>query len=144
MRHQNSKRKLGLSTKSHRKAMLSNMAVSIIIHKKIKTTHARAKELQRFLEPLITFAKRGDIHARRQVLRKINNKQIVHTLFKEIAPIYANRAGGYTRITKLGFRDNDCASVSQIELLDFVESFQTNETTGQNKQEKSKNKQSEV
>ena len=121
MRHLNSKKKLGLTSRTHRKAMLSNMAVSIIKHKKIKTTHARAKEQQRFLEPLITFAKRGDLHARRQVLRKIKHKEIVHTLFHEIAPIYSERPGGYTRITKLGFRDNDRASVSQIELNDYVD-----------------------
>ena len=144
MRHLNSKKKLGLTSRTHRKAMLSNMAVSIIKHKKIKTTHARAKELKRFLEPLITFAKRGDLHARRQVLRKIKHKEIVHTLFHEIAPIYSERAGGYTRITKLGFRDNDRASVSQIELIDYVDSIDTKEKPEEKKQSKSKKEQSEV
>ena len=144
MRHLNSKKKLGLTSRTHRKAMLSNMAVSIIKHKKIKTTHARAKELQRFLEPLITFAKRGDLHARRQVLRKIKHKEIVHTLFHEIAPIYSERPGGYTRITKLGFRDNDRASVSQIELIDYVDSIDTKEKPAEKKQSKSKKEQSEV
>ena len=144
MRHLNSKKKLGLTSRTHRKAMLSNMAVSIIKHKKIKTTHARAKELQRFLEPLITFAKRGDLHARRQVLRKIKHKEIVHTLFHEIAPIYSERAGGYTRITKLGFRDNDRASVSQIELIDYIDSIDTKEKPEEKKQSKSKKEQSEV
>ena len=144
MRHLNSKKKLGLTSRTHRKAMLSNMAVSIIKHKKIKTTHARAKELQRFLEPLITFAKRGDLHARRQVLRKIKHKEIVHTLFHEIAPIYSERPGGYTRITKLGFRDNDRASVSQIELIDYVDSIDTKEKPEEKKQSKSKIEQSEV
>ena len=144
MRHLNSKKKLGLTSRTHRKAMLSNMAVSIIKHKKIKTTHARAKELKRFLEPLITFAKRGDLHARRQVLRKIKHKEIVHTLFHEIAPIYSERPGGYTRITKLGFRDNDRASVSQIELIDYVDSIDTKEKPEEKKQSKSKKEQSEV
>ena len=144
MRHLNSKKKLGLTSRTHRKAMLSNMAVSIIKHKKIKTTHARAKELQRFLEPLITFAKRGDLHARRQVLRKIKHKEIVHTLFHEIAPIYSERPGGYTRITKLGFRDNDRASVSQIELIDYVDSIDTKEKPEEKKQSKSEKEQSEV
>ncbi len=144
MRHLNSKKKLGLTSRTHRKAMLSNMAVSIIKHKKIKTTHARAKELQRFLEPLITFAKRGDLHARRQVLRKIKHKEIVHTLFHEIAPIYSERLGGYTRITKLGFRDNDRASVSQVELIDYVDSIDTKEKPEEKKQSKSKKEQSEV
>tara|TARA_B100000809_G_scaffold247654_1_gene276917 strand:+ start:159 stop:527 length:369 start_codon:yes stop_codon:yes gene_type:complete len=120
------------------------MAVSIIKHKKIKTTHARAKELQRFLEPLITFAKRGDLHARRQVLRKIKHKEIVHTLFHEIAPIYSERPGGYTRITKLGFRDNDRASVSQIELIDYVDSIDTKDKPEEKKYSKSKKEQSEV
>jgi large subunit ribosomal protein L17 len=120
MRHRKSIKKLGLSSRSHKKAMLSNMASSLIIHKKIKTTHARAKELRRFIEPLITYAKRGDLHARRQVLRKIKHKNIVHTLFHEIAPVYLERPGGYTRITKLGFRDNDRAEVSLIELVDMV------------------------
>ena len=144
MRHLNSKKKLGLTSRTHRKAMLSNMAVSIIKHKKIKTTHARAKELQRFLEPLITFAKRGDLHARRQVLRKIKHKEIVHTLFHEIAPIYSERPGGYTRITKLGFRDNDRASVSQIELIDYVDSIDTKDKPEEKKYSKSKKEQSEV
>jgi len=120
MRHRKSIKKLGLSSRSHKKAMLSNMASSLIVHKKIKTTHARAKELRRFIEPLITYAKRGDLHARRQVLRKIKHKNIVHTLFHEIAPVYSERPGGYTRITKLGFRDNDRAEVSLIELVDMV------------------------
>ncbi len=144
MRHLNSKKKLGLTSRTHRKAMLCNMAVSIIKHKKIKTTHARAKELQRFLEPLITFAKRGDLHARRQVLRKIKHKEIVHTLFHEIAPIYSERPGGYTRITKLGFRDNDRASVSQIELIDYVDSIDTKDKPEEKKYSKSKKEQSEV
>ena len=120
MRHRKSIKKLGLASRAHKKAMMSNMASSLIIHKKIKTTHSRAKELRRFVEPLITFAKRGDLHARRQVLRKIKHKDIVHTLFHEIAPVYSDRPGGYTRITKLGFRDNDRAEVSMIELVDMV------------------------
>ncbi len=119
MRHQKSGRKLG-RTAAHRKAVLSNMAAALITYKKIKTTDARAKELRRFIEPLITFAKRGDLHARRQVLKKIRHKNIVNTLFNDVAPVYSNRNGGYTRITKLGFRDNDRASISLIELIDMV------------------------
>ena len=109
--------------------MLSNMVVSFIKHKKIKPTHARAKELRRFIEPLITFAKKGDLHSRRQVLKKIKHKEIVQTLFNDIAPMYANRPGGYTRITKLGFRDNDRASVSLIEFIDYVESTDSKGTS---------------
>ena len=119
MRHQKSGRKLG-RTAAHRKAMLSNMAAALITYKRIKTTDSRAKELRRFIEPLITFAKRGDLHARRQVLKKIHHKNIVNTLFNDVAPVYSNRNGGYTRITKLGFRDNDRASISLVELIDMV------------------------
>ena len=120
MRHRKTIKKLGLSSRSHKKAMLANLSSSLIIHKKIKTTHSRAKELRRFIEPLITRAKRGDLHARRIVLKKIKHKDIVHTLFHDIAPVYSDRPGGYTRITKLGFRDNDRAEVSMIELVDMV------------------------
>ncbi len=119
MRHQKSGRKLGVTT-AHRKAMLANLSAALITHKKIKTTDARAKELRRFIEPLITFAKRGDVHARRYVLRKLRHKNIVNMLFNDIAPVYANRNGGYTRIIKLGFRDNDRASISMVELVDMV------------------------
>ena len=120
MRHRKTIKKLGLSSRSHKKAMLANLASSLITHKIIKTTHSRAKELRRFIEPLITRAKRGDLHARRIVLKKIKHKDIVHTLFHDIAPVYSDRPGGYTRITKLGFRDNDRAEVSMIELVDMV------------------------
>ena len=144
MRHLNSKKKLGLTARNHRKAMLSNLVASFIKHKKIKTTHARAKELRRFIEPLITFAKKGDLHSRRQVLKKIKHKEIVQTLFNEIAPIYANRPGGYTRITKLGFRDNDRASVSLIEFIDYVESIDSKGTSTEKKGRKSKKENAEV
>ncbi len=120
MRHLNKKKRLGRRTPSQRIAMLSNLAVSLIEHKRIKTTHARAKELRRFIEPLITYAKKGSLHARREVLKKIHQKDTVSTLFHEIAPVYAERPGGYTRIIKLGFRDNDRAKVSLIELVDFA------------------------
>ncbi len=120
MRHLNKKKRLGRRTPAQRKAMLKNLAVSLIEHKRIKTTHARAKALRVFIEPLITFAKRGDLHARREVLKKIHQKETVSTLFHEIAPVYADRPGGYTRIIKLGFRDNDRAKVSLIELVDFA------------------------
>ena len=120
MRHRKTIKKLGLSSRSHKKALLANLASSLITHKKIKTTHSRAKELRRFIEPLITRAKRGDLHSRRIVLRKIKHKDIVQTLFHDVAPSYSERPGGYTRITKLGFRDNDRAEVSMIELVDMV------------------------
>lgn len=119
MRHAKLGRKLGRKTAS-RKALMMNLASSLIEHKKIKTTDAKAKELRRFIEPLITFAKKGDIHSRRQVLKRIPHKTIVRELFNKIAPKYAERKGGYTRIIKLGFRDNDCAPISLIEFVDFL------------------------
>ncbi len=120
MRHNKSGRKLSRKT-AHRKALMSNLASALVTHKKIKTTDAKAKELRMFVEPLVTFAKRGDIHARRQVLKKIPHKMIVRELFDTVGPAFANRNGGYTRITKLGFRDNDCAPISMIEFVDMVD-----------------------
>ena len=117
MRHRKSGRKLGRKT-GHRKAVMSNLASRLIEHKRIKTTEAKAKELRMFIEPLVTFARRGDLHARRQVLRKIPHKDIVSILFNDIGPVYTDRDGVYTRIIKLGFRDNDRASVSLIEFVD--------------------------
>ena len=119
MRHAKLGRKLGRKTAS-RKALMMNLASSLIEHKKIKTTDAKAKELRRFIEPLITFAKKGDIHSRRQVLKKIPHKTVVRELFDKVAPKYAERKGGYTRIIKLGFRNNDCAPISLIEFVDFL------------------------
>ena len=119
MRHKHSGRKLSRKT-ANRKALMANLASALIIHKKIKTTDAKAKELRMFIEPLVTFAKRGDLHARRQVLKKIPHKPIVKELFDNIAPECLNRNGGYTRIIKLGFRDNDCAPVSLIEFVDVI------------------------
>jgi len=117
MRHQKKGRKLGVNP-PHRKAMLRNLAANLIEHKRIKTTDARAKELRTFIEPLITKAKRGDLNSIRQIAKKIPRKLIVHKLVHEIAPIFSERNGGYTRIIKLGFRDNDRAAVSLIEFVD--------------------------
>ena len=119
MAHSKSRRKLGRKA-AHRKALMANLSTALITHKKIKTTDAKAKELRMFIEPLITFAKRGDIHARRQVLKKIPHKSVVRELFEVVGPTFTNRDGGYTRITKLGFRDNDCAPISIIEFVDMV------------------------
>ncbi len=118
MRHQKKGRKLGVNP-SHRRAMLKNLAANLIEHKRIKTTDSRAKELRTYIEPLITKAKKGDLNSIRQISRKLPWKNVVHTLVHEIAPVYAERNGGYTRIIKLGFRDNDRASVSLIELVDY-------------------------
>ena len=119
MRHRKSGRKLGRKA-GHRRAVMSNLASQLIEHKRIKTTEAKAKELRVFIEPLVTFARRGDLHARRQVLRKIPHKDIVSILCNDIGPVYTDRDGGYTRIIKLGFRDNDRAPVSMIEFVDFA------------------------
>ena len=119
MRHNKRGRKLSRKT-AHRKALMANLASALITHKKIKTTDAKAKELRMYVEPLVTFAKRGDLHARRQVLKKIRHKNIVRELFDNVGPSFSDRNGGYTRITKLGFRDNDCAPVSIIEFIDMV------------------------
>ncbi len=119
MRHNKSGRKLGRKT-AHRKALMANLASALITHKKIKTTDAKAKQLRTFVEPLVTFAKKGDLHSRRQVLKKVPHKAIVRELFENVGPAFLERNGGYTRITKLGFRDNDCAPMSLIEFVDLV------------------------
>tara|TARA_B110000116_G_scaffold79026_1_gene68562 strand:+ start:4140 stop:4475 length:336 start_codon:yes stop_codon:yes gene_type:complete len=98
-----------------------NLASQMIIHKRIKTTDAKAKELRMFIEPLITFAKKNDLHSRRMIIRKLPKKAIVKTLYDEVAPVYVDRNGGYTRIIKLGYRDNDRAPVSIIEFVDMVD-----------------------
>jgi large subunit ribosomal protein L17 len=97
--------------------MLSNLAAALFEHGKITTTEARARRLRPYAEKLITFAKRGDMHARRQVLTVVPDKGIVHNLFTEIGPSFANRPGGYTRITKIGPRKGDAAPMAVIELV---------------------------
>ena len=118
MRHRIKKNKLNRTT-SHRKAMLNNMVASLFEHKQIKTTHAKAKEARKLAERLITFAKKGDLAARRHVLRFIPNKALVRELFDVIAPVYAERVGGYTRVLKLGYRQGDGADMSLLELVDI-------------------------
>ena len=117
MRHGKKGRKLS-RTASHRKATLRNMATSLFRHGRIETTTAKAKELRPFAERLITLARRGDLHARRLAAQKIQDRQVLGNLFDEIAPRYAERPGGYTRILKLGARKGDAAEMSLIELVD--------------------------
>ena len=117
MRHGKKVAKLG-RTAPHRKAMLANMMTSLFAHERIITTQTRAKELKRSAERMITFAKRGDLHARRQVLRVIADKQVVAKLFDELGPRYKSRNGGYTRVVKLGPRRGDGVFMSIIELVD--------------------------
>jgi large subunit ribosomal protein L17 len=97
--------------------MLRNMATSLFQHDRIVTTEAKAKELRPYAERLITMARRGDLHARRQVERRIKDRAVSGRLFKEIGPRFAARPGGYTRIVKLGHRDGDGAEIARIELL---------------------------
>ncbi|MGX5653527.1 50S ribosomal protein L17 [Geodermatophilus nigrescens] len=103
---------------SHERLMLANLATSLFEHGRITTTEAKAKRLRPFAEKLVTFAKRGDLHARRQVLTVIRDKDVVHHLFAEIGPRFENRPGGYTRITKVGPRKGDNAPMAVIELVE--------------------------
>ena len=116
MRHRKKGRQLSRTT-PHRKAMLRNMATSLFRHERIDTTVAKAKELRPFAERLITFARRGDLHARRQVERHIRDREVSGRLFGELGPRFASRPGGYTRIVKLGHRPGDGAELARIELL---------------------------
>ena len=122
MRHQKKGRKLN-RTASHRKALFSNLAASLVIHKKIRTTDAKGKELRTYSERLVTYAKRGDVHGRRLIQKRITGKrgkEIANILIHDIAPAYADRHGGYTRIIKLNNRKNDNAPVSLIEFIDLA------------------------
>ena len=105
---------------AHERHMLANLAQALFEHGRITTTEAKAKRLRPYAEHLITFAKRGDLHARRQVLKRLNDKSVVHTLFDEIGPRYENRPGGYTRIVKLGPRKGDNAPMAIIELVEAL------------------------
>lgn len=120
MRHKIAGRKLG-KTSSHRKAMFRNMATSLFEHERIVTTSEKAKELRPIAEKLITLAKRGDLHARRQALGYIRSKDVVEKLFTQIKDQFEDRKGGYTRIIKTGVRRGDCASMAIIELVGYEE-----------------------
>lgn len=102
---------------AHERLLLANLAAALFTHKSIQTTETKAKRLRPLAERLITFAKRGDLHARRRVLSVIGDKEVVHVLFTEIAPLVAEREGGYTRITKVGNRKGDNAPMAVIELV---------------------------
>ncbi len=117
MRHQKSRHKLSRDS-AHRKALLMNLSREIIDHERIRTTHARAKAVRPEVEKLITLAKRGDLHARRQAMASLGqDKFVVYKLFEEIAPRYTERPGGYTRILKLGPRPSDATEMALIELV---------------------------
>lgn len=117
MRHRLSGRKLN-RTSSHRRALFANMAVALITHEQIKTTLPKAKDLRRIADKLITLAKRGDLHSRRQAVAQLRDEAAVKKLFDVLGPRYEERPGGYTRVLKAGFRYGDAAPMAFIELVD--------------------------
>ncbi len=128
MRHGKKNNHLG-RTAAHRKAMLSNMACSLILHKRINTTVAKAKELRKYVEPLITKSKTDTTHSRRIVFSYLKQKEVVKMLFGEVSVKVADRPGGYTRIIKTGFRQGDAAEMCMIELVDYNEVYNATTTT---------------
>jgi large subunit ribosomal protein L17 len=125
---------------SHRDAMFKNMVTSLFRARRIETTDTRAKELRKVAEKLITIAKRGDLHARRLVMRTISDEKVVHELFETIVPVYANRNGGYTRILKSGRRRGDSAPLSLIELVDLEPKIEELEERVEKKKKKKEEK----
>jgi large subunit ribosomal protein L17 len=117
MRHLKKGRSLHRSS-SHRKAMLQNLAVSLLVHERVRTTEAKAKEVRRLVDRIITWGKRGDLHARRLAVRQVRSRTIVKRVFDELAPRYMERPGGYTRILKAGYRQGDNAPMVLMELVD--------------------------
>jgi large subunit ribosomal protein L17 len=118
VRHHFAGKKLGRDS-AHRKALYANLACSLIEHGRIKTTEAKAKAVKPFAEQMITLGKRGDLHARRQALAKLRSQEIVHRLFADVGPRFAERPGGYSRIVKLGPRQGDAANMVYLELVDY-------------------------
>lgn len=118
MRHNVKGRKLG-RTASHRAALLNSLTTSLLKHKRIRTTEAKAKEAKSFVDKLITKAKRNDLHVKRQVMAVVNDKEVVKELFSEIIPKIGDRPGGYTRVVKLGNRVGDAAKMAILELVDY-------------------------
>jgi len=118
MRHRRAGKKLGRDS-AHRKALYMNLAGALIEHGRIKTTEAKAKAVKPFAEQMITLGKRGDLHARRLALAELRSQDVVHQLFADVAPRFADRPGGYTRIVKLGPRLGDAAEMVYLELVDY-------------------------
>ena len=119
MRHHKAGKKLGRDS-SHRKALYANLAGALIEHGRIKTTEAKAKAVKPIAEQMITLGRRGDIHSRRQATAYLRSQDVVHKLFSEVAPRFADRPGGYSRIVKLGPRAGDSADMVYLELVDYV------------------------
>ena len=118
MRHARSGKKLGRDS-AHRKALYSNLAGALIEHGRIRTTEAKAKAVKPFAEQMITLGKRGDLHARRQALAELRSRDVVEILFDDVAPRFAERPGGYSRIVRLGPRLGDAAEMAYLELVDY-------------------------
>jgi large subunit ribosomal protein L17 len=118
MRHHKAGKKLGRDS-AHRKSLYANLACSLIEHGRIRTTEAKAKAVKPFAEQMITLGKRGDLAARRQAIAELRSKDAVHTLFTDVAPRFADRPGGYSRIVKLGPRAGDAADMVYLELVDY-------------------------
>src|SRR5436305_10874014 len=125
MRHHRAGKKLGRDS-AHRKALYANLAGSLIEHGRIRTTEAKAKAVKPFAEQMITLGKRGDLAARRQAIAELRSQDVVHQLFADVAPRFAERPGGYTRIVKLGPRQGDAAEMVYLELVDFDPSARAN------------------
>jgi len=119
MRHQRAGRKLGRDS-AHRKALYANLAGALIEHGRIRTTEAKAKEVRPIAEKMISLGKRGDLHAHRQAVAFLRSKSLAHKLFAEVAPRFAERPGGYTRVVKLDPRQGDAAPMAYLELVDYV------------------------
>ena len=119
MRHRKTGRKLGRDS-AHRKALYANLAVAVIEHGRIRTTEAKAKEVRPFVEELVTLGKRGDLAAHRQAVSALRSKGAAHVLFSDVAPRFADRPGGYTRIVKIGPRQGDDARMVYLEFVDYV------------------------
>ena len=119
MRHQRAGRKLGRDA-AHRKALYANLTASLIEHGRIKTTVAKAKEVRPVAEEMITLGRRGHVPARRQALKFLRSQDVVHKLFSDVGPRFSDRAGGYSRIVKLGPRQGDAAEMAYLELVDYV------------------------
>lgn len=119
MRHRKSGRKLGRDS-AHRKALYANLTAALIEHGRIKTTEAKAKEVRPIAEEMITLGKRGDLAAHRQAVAFLRSKAVAHILFAEVAPRFADRPGGYTRIVRIGPRPGDAAPMAYLEFVDYV------------------------
>src|SRR5881227_2269873 len=119
MRHAKSGKKLGRDS-AHRKALYANLACSLIEHGRIRTTEAKAKAVKPFAEQMITLGRRGDLHARRQAMAQLRSQEVVHKLFSDVGPRFADRPGGYSRIIRIGPRPGDSAEMVYLELVDFL------------------------